>query len=95
MIDVQHDALRALEKNALVCADLLVEHLPDRLGVSKDFRGDLEKVGFKRFTIGLGQADTCAKGAVMSVGRKAVAPPARTVSATTSRASKPLRSGST
>jgi DNA-binding transcriptional MocR family regulator len=44
VVDVQHHALRAFEQDALAGLHLLVQQLPDRLGVGQDLRRDVQQV---------------------------------------------------
>src|SRR5260370_38448041 len=65
MIDVEYDALRALEEDALAAAPRLVEALPHRLGEGQDPGRDLDQRGEKRPPLGLGRAEPAQQRVVV------------------------------
>ena len=65
MVDIQHHALRAFEQDAPPLTHLLVEQLPDRLGIGQNLRRDLQQFGLQRRAIRLRQVEADAQRTVM------------------------------
>ena len=65
MIDIEHDALRAFEENALAAFLRLVQQPPGRRGERQDLGRDFDQRGEKRRTLHLGRAQAAQQRVVM------------------------------
>ncbi len=65
MVDIEHDALRALIEDAAVLAAQIVEAAPDDVGEGQDARGDLQQVGQQLLPVDFGQAQAAQQRVVM------------------------------